>query len=89
VSQLDEEHRMGYWVLRGIFRIRLEEVIRKWRKTHNEELHNLYSESNLFLFKSMGMQGARNETNKCTHNYSPKTLEDKQWMDDFLPLLLK
>jgi hypothetical protein len=56
---------------------------------HNEELHNLYSSSNIFLFKSVVMQGARNERKKCTQNYIPKTLEDKQQMDDFRPLVLK
>jgi len=30
-------------VLRRIFRSRKEEVVRGWRRPHNEELHNLYA----------------------------------------------
>jgi hypothetical protein len=47
-------------------------------KMHNEELHDLYSESNFFLFKSMAMQRARNNRKKCTQNYNPKTFGDEQ-----------
>jgi hypothetical protein len=58
-----EEHRL--WVfenreLRGIFRSKEEEVVGGWRRLHNEELHNLYTSSNIFtVIKSMGMVRAR------------------------------
>jgi len=35
-------------VLRSIFRPRRDEVIKKWRKLHNEELNELYSSPNIF-----------------------------------------
>jgi hypothetical protein len=34
-------------VLRGIFGPKSDEVTGEWRKLHNEELHNLYSSSNI------------------------------------------
>jgi hypothetical protein len=41
-----EEHRLRIFenrVLRRIFGPKRDEVTRRWRKLHNEELHNLYS----------------------------------------------
>jgi hypothetical protein len=38
---LREEHRLR--VLRRIFGPKRDEVMRGWRKLHNEELHDLYS----------------------------------------------
>jgi hypothetical protein len=32
----------GNWVLRGIFGAKRDKVTVKWRKLHNEELHDLY-----------------------------------------------
>jgi hypothetical protein len=49
-STLREEHRFGVFensVLRRIFGPIREEVTRGWRRLHNEELHNLYSSSNV------------------------------------------
>jgi hypothetical protein len=43
---LREEHRLGVFenrVLRRIFGPKRDEVIGKWRKLRNEELHDLYS----------------------------------------------
>jgi hypothetical protein len=43
---LREEYRLGVLenrVLRRIFGSKRDEVIGRWRKLHNEELHNLYS----------------------------------------------
>jgi hypothetical protein len=43
---LREEHRLRAFenmVLRRIFGPKRDEVTEKWRKLHNEELHNLYS----------------------------------------------
>jgi hypothetical protein len=43
---LREEHRLRVFenkVLRRIFRPKRDEVTRRWKKLHNEELHDLYS----------------------------------------------
>jgi hypothetical protein len=59
---LREERRLrvfGNRVLRRIFRLKREEVIRGWRKLHNEELHNLYSSSSIIrIIKLMRMSWA-------------------------------
>jgi hypothetical protein len=34
-------------VLRRIYRTKREETIRDWRKMHSDELHDLYSSSNI------------------------------------------
>jgi len=34
-------------VLRRIFRLKRDEVIKEWRKLHNEELNDLYSSPNI------------------------------------------
>jgi hypothetical protein len=46
---LREEHRARVFengVLRGIFGAKRDEVTGKWRKLHNEQLHDLYSSPN-------------------------------------------
>jgi hypothetical protein len=46
---LREEHRLRVFenrVLRRMFGPKRDDVIRGWRKLHNEGLHNLYSSSN-------------------------------------------
>jgi hypothetical protein len=44
-------------VLRKIFGPRRDEVIREWRKVHNEDLNDLYSSSNIFrVIKSRRMR---------------------------------
>jgi hypothetical protein len=46
-------------VLRRIFGPRRDEVTADWRKLHNEELHNLYSSSNIIrIIKSRKMRWA-------------------------------
>jgi hypothetical protein len=46
-------------VLRRIFGPKRDEVTGEWRKLHNEELHDLYSSSNLIrILKSRRMIGA-------------------------------
>jgi hypothetical protein len=46
-------------VLRRIFGLKKNEVIRGWRKLHNEELHNLYcSPSKIRIIKSRRMRWA-------------------------------
>jgi hypothetical protein len=45
-----KEHRLGLFenrVLRRMFGHKRDEVTGEWRKLHNEELHNLYSSSNI------------------------------------------
>jgi hypothetical protein len=45
-------------VLRWIFRIKREEVSGSWRKSHNEELYDLYLSLNIIeLIKSRSMNG--------------------------------
>jgi hypothetical protein len=57
-----EEHRLRVFekrVLRRIFRPKRDEVTEDWRKLHNEELHNLYSSSNVIkMIKSRRMREA-------------------------------
>jgi hypothetical protein len=46
-------------VLRGIFGPQRDEVMRGWRKLHNEELHNLYSLPRIIrMVKSRSMRWA-------------------------------
>jgi hypothetical protein len=52
---LREEHRLRVFenrVLRRIFGPKKDEVTEKWRKLHNEELHNLYSSQKKLLGRS-------------------------------------
>jgi hypothetical protein len=62
---LREEHRLRVFenrVLRRIFGLKRDEVMRYWRKLHNEELHNLYSSPNIIrMIKSrrMSTNGAK------------------------------
>jgi hypothetical protein len=49
---LREEHRLGVfetWVLRRIFGQKRAEVTGKWRKLHNEELHDLHSSPSIII----------------------------------------
>jgi hypothetical protein len=59
---LREEHRLRVFenrVLRRIFGAKRDEVMGNWRKLHNEELHNLYSSSNIIrMIKSRRMRWA-------------------------------
>jgi hypothetical protein len=60
---LREEHRLRVFenrVLRRIFGPKRDEVTGRWRKLHNEELHNLYSSSNIIrVIISRRMRWAR------------------------------
>jgi hypothetical protein len=50
-------------VLRRIFGPKRDEVMRGWRKLHNEELHNLYSLPSIIrMIKSRNMRWARHVT---------------------------
>jgi hypothetical protein len=45
------------WVLRKIFGSKRDELTGEWRKPHNEELHDLYSSSNIVrVIKSRRMR---------------------------------
>jgi hypothetical protein len=59
---LREERKRGVFenrVLRRIFGLKRDEVIRGWRKLHNEELHNLYCSPNIIrMMKSRKMRWA-------------------------------
>jgi hypothetical protein len=55
---LREEHRLRVFesgVLRRIFGPKRGEVTGGWRKLHNEELHNLYSSSNIIRMMKIRM----------------------------------
>jgi hypothetical protein len=60
--KLREEHRLGVFenrVLRRIFWPKRDEVTGKWRKLHNEELHDLYSSPSIIrIMKSRRMRWA-------------------------------
>jgi hypothetical protein len=50
-------------VLRRIFGPKRDEVTEDWRKLHNDELHNLYSSSNIIsMIKSRWMRWAGHVT---------------------------
>jgi hypothetical protein len=57
---LREEHKLRMFenrVLRRIFGLKRDEVTGEWRKTHNEELHDLYSSpSIIIIMKSRKMK---------------------------------
>jgi hypothetical protein len=72
---LREEHRLRVFenrVLRRICGVQRDEVTGEWRKLHSEELHNLYSSSDIIRqLKSRQMRGAAHvttweRTDKCT-----------------------
>jgi hypothetical protein len=58
--KLREEHRLKLFenrVLRRIFGPKRDEVIERWRKLHNEELHNVYSSPSIIrMIKSSRMR---------------------------------
>jgi hypothetical protein len=72
---LREEHRLGVSenrVLRIIFGPKRDEVMGEWRKLHNEELHNLYSSSDIIRqvksrrIRWAGHVARMGEEKKCT-----------------------
>jgi hypothetical protein len=62
VSDIKVKHRLRVFenrVLRRIFGPKRDEVTRKWRKLHNEELRDLYSSpSTIRIIKSSRMRWA-------------------------------
>jgi hypothetical protein len=46
----------GNRVLKGIFGPKWEEVAGRWRRLHNEKLHNLYASPNIILTKHHAMK---------------------------------
>jgi hypothetical protein len=57
-----EEHKLRVFenrVLRGIFGPKRDEVVERWRKLHNEELHNLFSSPSIIrMIQSRRMRWA-------------------------------
>jgi hypothetical protein len=56
---LKEEHRLRMFEnrdLRRIFEPKRNGVVGRWRKVHNEELHNFYSPSMIRIIKSRRMR---------------------------------
>jgi hypothetical protein len=48
-------------VLRRIFGLKMEEVVRDWRRLHNGELHNVYTSPNVVrVIKSRRMRWVEN-----------------------------
>jgi hypothetical protein len=64
---LREEHKLGVFenrVLRRIFGPKRDGVTGRWRKLHNEELHNLYSSPSVIrIIKLRSMRWAGHGTN--------------------------
>jgi hypothetical protein len=57
---LREEHRLRVFenrVLRRTFGPKRDEMIRGWRKLHNEELHNLYSSPSIIRMLKLRRMG--------------------------------
>jgi hypothetical protein len=59
---LREEHRQRVFenrIRKGIFKLKRNEMLRGWRKVHNEELHNSYSLPSIInMIKSRRMRWA-------------------------------
>jgi hypothetical protein len=75
-----EQHRLRLLegkVLKGIFGAKRDEIIRRWRKRHYEEFHNLYSSPNIItMVKSkseMGLACSKHGREKCIQNFGWKT----------------
>jgi hypothetical protein len=68
----DRQRVLGKRMFRRIFRLKREEVIRKWRKLHNEKLQYLYFSHSSYLsdqIKTVVMRAARGRRRmqeKCT-----------------------
>ena len=59
-------------VLRRIFGPKRDEVTRKWRKVHNEELNDLYSSHSIVrvrISRRMGSAGAYGRGERCIQGF--------------------
>jgi hypothetical protein len=78
---LREECRLRVFenrVLRRIFGLERDEVIREWRRLHNKELHALYSSQNIvWVIKSRREMGRTSGTyggeERCIQGFNVKT----------------
>jgi hypothetical protein len=61
-------------VLREIFGLKRDKAIRKWRKLHNEELHNVYSSPNIIRQIKVTENGVGG-----THGREEKSLQAFGW----------
>jgi hypothetical protein len=69
--------------LRRIFGPKRNEVIRDWRKLHNEELHNLYSSPNVIrMVKSRRMRRARYILVGKPEGRRPLGRPRRRWVDN-------
>jgi hypothetical protein len=76
---LREEHRLRVFenrVLRRIFRPKRDEVTGEWTKLHTEELHNLYSSSDIIRQVKVnevgGARGTRERGEKSVQGFGGK-----------------
>jgi hypothetical protein len=64
-------------MLRRILETQREILIREWRKLHNEQLHNLYSESKIMEIRLQKMRWAKHATHMGAIRSAYKTLVRK------------
>ena len=77
---LRKEHRLKVVenrVLRKVFGPKRDEVTEDWRRLHDEELHDLYSSSNIIrVIKSRmvgGACGTFRRQERCIHDFGGET----------------
>jgi hypothetical protein len=86
---LREEHRLRVFenrVLRRIFGPKRDEVMREWRKLHNEELHNLYSSPDIIrqvkANEEGGACGTHGRGEKSVQGFGGKARRNRDHLED-------